>query len=98
MKKFIFFVMGLIILASCSVNRRVAEINAPTQVISEYHMTPEMEDLSINGVVYLISIDRLVDAKTGQSSLKTQYHWVYDYYYGKAVDKMAMNPPVMFND
>lgn len=98
MKKFVLFIVGIFLLTSCGVNRKIASVDIPRQVITEYHILPEMKDLSINGVVYLICIDRSVDIKTGRPSLQTQYHWVYDYYYERAIDEMTMNPPVVFND
>ncbi len=98
MKKFVLFIVGCLLLTSCGINRKVASVDIPRQVITEYHILPEMKDLSINGIVYLIYIDRSVDVKTGRPSLQTQYHWVYDCYYGKAADKMAINSPVMFNN
>ena len=93
MKKLIIFIISVLLLAGCAVQKNTIPSHQPE--ITEYRSLPEMVPFGINGVVYIMSLNR--DTKTTNGGVKCNviYRQVFDLYCGDIPNANNIDKPLI---
>ena len=92
MKKIIAFIIAALSLVGCSVQKSSSVVPGPHE-ITEYRPYPEMSRFGVNGVVYVITLDREMDKTDGNVKYKMSYRQIIDIYCSNVPDSNDIKKP-----